>query len=200
MSKQDVLEVLKKHKVDQAHLVAERLLTFAERLTRWSKVHNLTANHGVDACVASLILPSIELLSHLKGLSSGLDIGSGGGIPGLVLAMCQPSLRVTLLDKVLKKYIFLSSMQTAFELDNVKVVRGDFCKLCPLTSPFDALITRGSAPLDVQLRWTEKWRGEGIPLYSVQTPKSLGESALLSKQSYESFSLASGEFILVVVR
>jgi 16S rRNA (guanine527-N7)-methyltransferase len=106
----------------------ERLLTHAALLQRWNKVHNLTARdeagdlastHLLD-CMA--IVPALdELLASTTTAPCILDAGSGGGLPGLVLASLRPQWQLTLVDAVQKKCAFLEQVRAELRLANVTV-------------------------------------------------------------------------------
>ena len=100
---------------------AERLLAWLVLLDRWNRTFNLTAISAVQR-VAQLVLMSAAVIPHLKA-GDVLDVGSGAGVPGVVLAILVPDNRYTLLDSNGKKTRFLEQCQAELALDNVRVVR-----------------------------------------------------------------------------
>jgi 16S rRNA (guanine527-N7)-methyltransferase len=82
-----------------------------------------------------------------------VDIGSGAGLPGLVLAIVRPDIRVTLLDPLLRRTVFLSEAVEALDLGNAEVVRGRAEELAGKRS-FDVATARAVAPLDRLLEWS----------------------------------------------
>jgi 16S rRNA (guanine527-N7)-methyltransferase len=82
-----------------------------------------------------------------------VDIGSGAGLPGLVLAIVRPDIRVTLLDPLLRRTVFLSEAVEALDLANAEVVRGRAEELAGKRA-FDVATARAVAPLDRLLEWS----------------------------------------------
>lgn len=85
--------------------------------------------------------------------SSVADIGSGAGLPGLVLAIARPDLRMTLIEPLLRRTTFLEEVVTQLGLDNVEVVRGRADQLHG-ERVFDVVTSRAVAPLDRLLEWS----------------------------------------------
>jgi 16S rRNA (guanine527-N7)-methyltransferase len=81
------------------------------------------------------------------------DIGSGAGLPGLVLAIARPDVRVTLVEPLLRRTTFLEEAVTGLSLDNVEVVRGRADALHG-NRTFDVVTSRAVAPLDRLLQWS----------------------------------------------
>lgn len=95
-----------------------QLLTYLALLYKWNKTYNLTALREAALAVSHHLLDSLAILPYLPSASSSmvrvLDVGSGGGLPGIPLAIARPDWRFTLLDSNSKKTAFLQ--QTAIEL------------------------------------------------------------------------------------
>src|SRR6476659_5019364 len=85
--------------------------------------------------------------------ASVCDIGSGAGLPGLVLAIARPDLSITLVEPLLRRTTFLSEVVAALSLDRVEVVRGRADSLCGVRA-FDVVTSRAVAPLDRLLGWS----------------------------------------------
>lgn len=93
-------------------------------LLRWNRAHNLTGHHDPEAAYLDLFLDSLALAPHVQGPTL-LDIGSGAGFPGLVLALALPELRVTLLEPRAKRVSFHKQVIRVLELgDRVQTVMG----------------------------------------------------------------------------
>ncbi|MFP4130513.1 MAG: 16S rRNA (guanine(527)-N(7))-methyltransferase RsmG [Thiohalospira sp.] len=103
-------------------LAQERLLTYLDLLARWNRVHNLTAVRDPAAMVAYHLLDS---LAGRPWLPSGplVDLGSGAGLPGLVIALAEPDRPVTLVDSAAKRTRFLVQAVGALGLEQVEVVQ-----------------------------------------------------------------------------
>lgn len=117
-----------------------QLLTYRDELARWGRVHNLTAVLDPAEMVPIHLLDSLALLPLLRGETLA-DVGSGGGLPGLPLAIAQPSLAVTLIEPRTKRAVFLDHVVRHLGLANVKVER---CRAeeMPPGDGFDTVVTR----------------------------------------------------------
>jgi 16S rRNA (guanine527-N7)-methyltransferase len=111
-------------RLDNPILVGEQLDLLAEELLRWNRVHNLTGHSDARQVVVNLFLDALVLLPYLSGKTL-LDIGSGAGFPGLVLALARPELEVTLLEPRAKRISFQRRMVGQLSLeDRVRPVQG----------------------------------------------------------------------------
>lgn len=135
----------------------ERLAAYARLLTHWNATHNLTAIRDDAQVLTHHLLDSLALVPVLTRLTGGaaarvLDVGSGGGLPGIVLAIALPQLGVTLVDAVRKKCAFLTQARLELRLDNVKVVHARVETL--REPPFDIIVSRALASLPQFVDWT----------------------------------------------
>jgi len=90
-----------------------KLLAFRDLLLKWNRTYNLTALRDPDQAISHHLLDSLAILPHV-GPDPLLDVGSGGGLPGIPLAIARPELAVSMVDTVQKKATFL--LQAAIEL------------------------------------------------------------------------------------
>jgi 16S rRNA (guanine527-N7)-methyltransferase len=129
----------------------EQLLGFARLLLRWNRVYNLTAlsnpgdvfTHHLLDCLA--VLPPLRRHSGATGLRI-LDVGSGGGLPGAVLAIAEPAWRVTCVDTVAKKVAFVRQVGAELGLANLEVQHSRVEDL-PIGRGHDLIISRAFASL-----------------------------------------------------
>lgn len=124
----------------------ERLLQYVALLEKWNKVYNLTAVREPDRMVDLHLLDSLSILPHLAGLASMIDVGTGGGLPGIPLAVANPTLRVTMLDSISKKTAFVRQTIGELRLKNADVITSRVEDFVP-DSLFDAVISRAFAEL-----------------------------------------------------
>jgi 16S rRNA (guanine527-N7)-methyltransferase len=124
--------------------VRERLLAYIGLLEKWNQTYNLTAVREPTAMVTQHLLDSLAILPHLPG-GSLADIGSGGGIPGLPIAISQPERAITLVESNQKKAAFLRQAAMELALANVEVCEGRVESLAGRT--FDVLISRALSEL-----------------------------------------------------
>jgi 16S rRNA (guanine527-N7)-methyltransferase len=123
----------------------EQLLAYLALLAKWNKVYNLTAVREENKMVSHHLLDSLAVLPHLRG-GRLLDVGSGGGLPGIPLAIARGDMRVTLLDSHQKKTAFLKQVAIDLGLDNVEVVQHRVEEYRPAVL-FDTVISRAFADL-----------------------------------------------------
>lgn len=99
----------------------EQLLLLLDLLTKWNKVYNLSAIKNQQEMVVRHILDSLSVLPYINDTRL-LDVGSGAGFPGLVIAIMKPELKINLLDAVGKKCRFIQMAITQLCLQNAQVI------------------------------------------------------------------------------
>jgi 16S rRNA (guanine527-N7)-methyltransferase len=122
-----------------------QLLTYVELLFKWNKVYNLTAIRDKSEMVSHHLLDSLAVVPHLWS-GRWLDVGCGGGMPGLVLAIVKPDWQFTLLDSNTKKTGFVQQAVIELGLKNVSVHSGRVEDWRP-EYKFDGIISRAFAEL-----------------------------------------------------
>ncbi|WP_442808711.1 16S rRNA (guanine(527)-N(7))-methyltransferase RsmG [Trinickia soli] len=130
----------------------EQLADYVALLAKWNAVYNLTAIRDPRQMVTHHILDSLSIVPHIAAREgrSILDVGSGGGLPGIVLAIALPERSVTLNDIVQKKTAFQAQAKAELKLDNLSVVTGRVENLRPgieVPGKFDAIVSRAFAEL-----------------------------------------------------
>ncbi len=100
---------------------AAKLLDYLDLLQKWNKAYNLTAVRERSAMLVQHLLDSLSILPHLPP-GDLLDVGSGGGLPGIPLAILQPERSITLIDTVGKKVAFLKQAAMTLGLKNLTAV------------------------------------------------------------------------------
>ena len=118
----------------------QKLLQYLSLLSKWNKVYNLTAVRDPLEMVTLHLLDSLSVLPHIQARNL-LDVGSGGGLPGIVLAICLPQLKVTTIDTVQKKTIFMRQVKGELGLNNLEVVHARVENYQP-GEKFEAIISR----------------------------------------------------------
>ncbi len=107
--------------LDVSRETQDKLLAYMALLQKWNKVYNLTAVREPKEMVTLHLLDSLSVLPHIQG-NRLLDVGSGAGLPGIVLAIVKPELKVTTIDTVQKKAIFMRQVKGELDLHNLEVV------------------------------------------------------------------------------
>jgi 16S rRNA (guanine527-N7)-methyltransferase len=127
------------------------LIDYIELLARWNRAYNLTAVRDLEAMVTRHLLDSLAVLPHLPACPRLLDIGSGPGIPGMILAISRPDSEVTLVDSNLKMTRFAAAARRALELPNV-AVRRERVECIEPEAGYSCIISRAFASLADFLR------------------------------------------------
>ncbi len=122
-----------------------QLQTYVELLMRWNKVYNITAIRDVKQILPLHLFDSLAVTPFLQG-SRCLDVGSGGGLPGIPLAIMCPEQAFVLLDTVGKKTRFMQQAVIQIALPHVSIVQSRVESWSPETA-FDAIISRAFASL-----------------------------------------------------
>lgn len=154
MSQQALLDAgLKQANISLSAEKVQKLLDYLALIQKWNKVHNLTAVRDPNEMVTLHLLDSLVVLPHVHAKRL-LDVGSGAGLPGIVLAICKPEMHVTTIDSVSKKASFMRQVKAELALDNLDVVAGRVEQLRP-AQPFDVVISRAFSELQLFLNLTK---------------------------------------------
>ena len=121
--------------------VVEKLSLFVHELERWNRRVNLTARRPVEWVVHELLYDTFFLRGLIKDASSVLDMGSGGGVLAIPLAILDETMEVISVDRTLKKIQFQRHIKRNLGLDNLHLIHGRIESLEPLH--VDALLTKG---------------------------------------------------------
>ncbi len=141
----------------------QRLLGYMALIQKWTKVYNLTALRDPADMLSHHLLDSLTAIAPLSRHTQGqprkaLDVGSGGGLPGVVLAICMPELNVTCVDTVAKKAAFVQQVAVSLKLPNL---RGIHARVESLTDPYDVICSRAFASLPDFVTWSRSALAEG---------------------------------------
>ncbi|AJQ92078.1 16S rRNA (guanine(527)-N(7))-methyltransferase RsmG [Gynuella sunshinyii] len=123
----------------------EQLLHYHQLLVKWNKAYNLTAVRDAEDMIDRHLIDSLAILPFIQ-YDDILDVGSGGGLPGLVIAIMNPDIRVTVLDSNGKKTRFCTQVKLELQLSNVTVVHTRLENYCP-AQPHACITSRAFASL-----------------------------------------------------
>lgn len=151
-NRQKLQSGLKEMGLDLSGEQQDKLLAYVEMLKKWNKTYNLTALRDESQIISHHLLDSLTLPPYLEGAQTMLDVGSGGGQPGIPAAVCRPNLQITLLDANTKKTSFLQQAAIELELKNVRVVSGRVEAVQGLRA--DVITSRAFAELADFVNWT----------------------------------------------
>ena len=127
-----------------------RLEAYIALLQKWNRVYNLTAERAAARIVSRHILDSLTVLPYLRD-EYCLEVGSGAGLPGLILALMEPRRQWCLLDSNGKKTRFLRQAVTELRLGNVEIAHARVEEYRP-QQPFTTIVSRAFAPLAAYAR------------------------------------------------
>jgi 16S rRNA (guanine527-N7)-methyltransferase len=141
----------------------QQLLGYMTLIQKWTKVYNLTAVRDPFDMLTHHLLDSLTavtpLTRHTQGQSMHvLDVGSGGGLPGVVLAICMPELKVSCVDTVAKKAAFVQQVAASLKLPHL---RGLHARVESLTDPCQVICSRAFASLPDFVTWSRSALAEG---------------------------------------
>lgn len=144
----------------QAASLIPPLSRLADELLRWNASINLTGFRDERGVWVGLFLDSLALLPHLHGVSL-LDIGSGAGFPGLVIALARPDLAVTLLDGRAKRVSFQKQAARLLALGNVRCVQGRAGQGALYGQRFDSVTVKAVGSLNDSLALARPYLAPG---------------------------------------
>ena len=144
-----------------------QLLDYLALIGKWNRVYNLTAVRDPAEMLTHHLLDSLAVVAPLRrhlaqrGLTQAriLDVGAGAGLPGVVLAICDPTWSVTCVDTVSKKATFIQQVAITLRLPNLQ---GLHARVETLTEPFDVVTSRAFASLADFTQWSAAAVGEGV--------------------------------------
>jgi len=132
----------------------EQLLAYLALLIKWNKAYNLTAVRNPDEMVSRHLLDSLSVVPFVAQAGDNwLDVGSGGGMPGIPLAILFPQRQFTLLDSNGKKTRFLTQVKLELKLANLQVIHSRVEEFQP-EQPFSGICSRAFSALEDFSNWT----------------------------------------------
>ena len=134
----------------------DQLLAYVDLLARWNKVYNLTAVREPAEMLTHHLLDSLAVIGPLRRQTVGrstrlLDVGSGGGLPGVVIAICCPEIEVSCVDAVAKKTAFIQQVAGTLGLPGLRSVHA---RVENLVERFDVVTSRAFATLADFTTWS----------------------------------------------
>lgn len=124
----------------------QALIAYMQLISKWNKVHNLTAIREESAMLTLHLLDSLVVLPYLQEAKNLLDVGSGAGLPGIVIAICRPQLAVSVMDSNQKKVSFMRHVKATLQLDQLTVLSGRVEQM-QVQAGYDIVISRAFSDL-----------------------------------------------------
>ncbi len=123
----------------------QKLERYVSMLMVWNKSINLVARCDVEELWGRHVFDSMELINHIDTQKNIVDVGSGGGLPAIVIAICMPSISVKMIESDQRKSIFLQEVVRELHLKNASVLNVRCEKCSPLNA--EIITARACAPL-----------------------------------------------------
>ncbi|MAX56357.1 MAG: 16S rRNA (guanine(527)-N(7))-methyltransferase RsmG [Alcanivoracaceae bacterium] len=138
---------------------ADALMDYLGLFQKWNKAYNLTAIREPQSMVDLHLLDSLAVHPYVQEANNIIDVGTGPGLPGVVLAIMNPHKQFTLLDSNGKKTRFLFQARTALQLENLTIVN-DRVEAYHPPQPFDMIVSRAFASLADMTTWCRHLRAD----------------------------------------
>jgi 16S rRNA (guanine527-N7)-methyltransferase len=148
-----LIEGLQRMDLKLSDQVIDQLMTYLNLVEKWNRVYNLTAIRERDEMIKLHFLDSLSIFNHMH-VKNILDVGSGAGFPGIVLAITKPELKVTVMDSVNKKTTFMQQVKSELALTNLDVVNSRVEDYQPITL-FEAVTSRAFSNLKNMMSLTQ---------------------------------------------
>jgi 16S rRNA (guanine527-N7)-methyltransferase len=164
----------------------QRLLDYLALIQKWNKVYNLTALRDPADMLTHHLLDSLTAIAPLTRHTQGqptrvLDVGSGGGLPGVVLAICRPELNVTCVDTVAKKAAFVQQVAVSLKLPNLRGIHARVESLrADAGQGYDLVCSRAFASLTDFTTWSRAALKPGAVWMAMKGKHPSDELAALS--------------------
>jgi 16S rRNA (guanine527-N7)-methyltransferase len=149
--------------------MSEPIMDFLALLRRWNETYNMTAITEWHDMVIQHALDSAAVVSHVEGQYI-VDVGTGGGLPGIILALFRPKSHVTLIDAVAKKTRFLNHVKRHLHLENIEVIHDRVENFIP-DKKFDVVISRAFAEVNRFLSLTKELGDQHSRFMAMKGPK-----------------------------
>jgi len=157
----DLKTTLLEHQLQLPDNFFDNIAKYKEHLFKWNKIHNLTGakdEKTLDEFIYDAVFP-VSFLPKCKNL---LDIGTGAGFPGLILAMALPDTEVTLVEPIAKRASFLQFIKADLGLENVRVIKKRVEEMP--SEVFDIVTSRAVTDTEMLLKLSENFRDKNSKL------------------------------------
>lgn len=138
----------------------DQLMDYLALMFKWNSVYNLTSLRDPVQMVTHHLLDSLAAVPAFRDAVNVLDVGAGGGLPGIVLAIVRPDMKVSMIDTVHKKTAFLTQVKAELGLANVTVYTMRVEQL-QVSDKFDVITSRAFADLSDFVNWSSHLLAEG---------------------------------------
>lgn len=147
-------------RLDVSPAQQDKLMDYLALMFKWNAVYNLTSLRDPMQMVTHHLLDSLAAVPAFAAARNVLDVGSGGGLPGIVLAIVRPDMKVSMIDTVHKKTAFLTQVKAELGLTNVTVYTARVEQL-QVSDKFDVITSRAFADLSDFVNWSSHLLADG---------------------------------------
>ncbi|MBI1731178.1 MAG: 16S rRNA (guanine(527)-N(7))-methyltransferase RsmG [Gammaproteobacteria bacterium] len=158
---------------DPASHPRDKYVSYIQLLQRWNKAYNLSGIRDPGRMLTHHVLDSLAVLPYLQGVHC-LDVGSGAGLPGLILALARPGTRWVLLDSNGKKVRFLNHCLRELGVGNAEVAQAR-AESYRAATPFDTIISRALGSLEEFYLSAARLLADGGALLAMKGPAPAAE-------------------------
>ncbi|MDB2703695.1 16S rRNA (guanine(527)-N(7))-methyltransferase RsmG [Methylophilaceae bacterium] len=161
--------------------VISKLLIYKELLIKWNRSFNLTSIKNREV-VTHHFLDCLSIIPFIKS-SSLLDVGTGAGLPGIIIAIVKPDIKVSLIDKVGKKIAFIKRVVAELEIKNIDTYH-DRVELLTSEEKYDGIISRAFSNMDDFIKSTKHLiKSQGV-WYGMKSKKILNDEMININQPW----------------
>jgi 16S rRNA (guanine527-N7)-methyltransferase len=149
-------------------------IAFLDELLRWNGRVNLTSIINKSVALEKHLIDSLALLPYLEGAKNLIDLGSGGGLPGIPLAIAGRSLQVVSVDSVGKKINFQKHIKRLFSLENLTVIQSraeNLNQTLLVPHSYDLVVARAFTSLELILEYAASWLTPGGRVMAMKGPQ-----------------------------
>ena len=168
--------------LEESDFPLEDYVSYIELLAQWNSAYNLTAIREPDKMLAHHVLDSLSILPFIQG-NECLDIGTGAGLPGIILALAKPETHWVLLDGNNKKTRFVQQAVITLNLKNVEVICSRIEKYKP-EHCFSTIVSRAFTSLDTFCACSHHLLVPGGSLLAMKGPNPENEISDLSAEVF----------------
>lgn len=176
--------------LDKVEHKVRQLIAYIQLLHKWNKVYSLTAIKAADDIVKYHLLDGLTLMPYVDGVQSILDVGSGMGVPVVIIAIWYPNTMVVALDSNNKKTAFLQQVAIELGLSNLAVVKSRVEEYRAVDG-FDIITSRAFADVEVLVQLAGhllRHKGCFLAMKGINVVKELASSSL-SMNAYQTDAL-----------
>lgn len=185
-------QLLSTHNLPLPDDFIEKAEQYKALLEKWNKIHNLTGaktSQQIDQFILDAVIP----VSFLPPIQKGMDIGTGAGFPGMILALALPQTRFTLVEPLSKRASFLQFVKADLGLDNVEVKA---CRVEQLPAePYDFITSRAVTDTEMLLKLSEPFCTKGTLLLFYKGEKVYDE--IDETLNYEIIEAKNRHYLLI---